>query len=171
MTGNILTRQWHPRLGTSMDEAIRIPILIVALHGAIDQQAANAGGAHFGEGDLLWGPVLKLCPLAALKRTRSLASLANAGVILTRFSCGTNRTGYPLRLSRPFVINFLKAVANDAHTLSLTDGAQNGRHGRSFPSSAARERRRRAFSERDFFPRQCLLKLIRASSIGIPETA
>jgi hypothetical protein len=31
MTGNILARQWHPRLGTSTDEAIRIPILIVAL--------------------------------------------------------------------------------------------------------------------------------------------
>jgi hypothetical protein len=31
MTGNILARQWHPRLGTSTDEAIRILILIVAL--------------------------------------------------------------------------------------------------------------------------------------------
>jgi hypothetical protein len=31
MTGNILARQRHPRLGTSTDEAIRIPILIVAL--------------------------------------------------------------------------------------------------------------------------------------------
>ena len=30
MTGNILARQWHPRLGTSTDEAIRVPILIVA---------------------------------------------------------------------------------------------------------------------------------------------
>src|ERR1700722_17394564 len=30
MTGNILARQWHPRLGTSTDEAIRILILIVA---------------------------------------------------------------------------------------------------------------------------------------------
>jgi hypothetical protein len=29
MTGNILARQWHPRLGTSTDEAIREPILIV----------------------------------------------------------------------------------------------------------------------------------------------
>jgi hypothetical protein len=31
MTGNILARQWHPRLGTSTDEAIRVPIQIVAL--------------------------------------------------------------------------------------------------------------------------------------------
>ena len=30
MTGNILVRQWHPRLGTSTDEAIRVLILIVA---------------------------------------------------------------------------------------------------------------------------------------------
>src|ERR1700733_12594459 len=34
MTGNILARQWHPRLGTSTDEAIRILILIVALEGS-----------------------------------------------------------------------------------------------------------------------------------------
>jgi len=32
MTGNILVRQWHPRLGTSADEAIRNPIQIDALH-------------------------------------------------------------------------------------------------------------------------------------------
>jgi hypothetical protein len=35
MTGNILARQWHPRLGTSTDEAIRIPILIVALENRL----------------------------------------------------------------------------------------------------------------------------------------
>jgi hypothetical protein len=39
MTGNILARQWHPRLGTSTDEAIRIPILIVALHDALKRLA------------------------------------------------------------------------------------------------------------------------------------
>jgi hypothetical protein len=32
MTGNILARQWHTRLGTSTDEAIRLPIQIVALY-------------------------------------------------------------------------------------------------------------------------------------------
>ena len=37
MTGNILARQWHPRLGTSTDEAIRILILIVAPHLDIGQ--------------------------------------------------------------------------------------------------------------------------------------
>jgi hypothetical protein len=33
MTRNILARQWHPRLGTSTDEAIRVLIQIVALQG------------------------------------------------------------------------------------------------------------------------------------------
>ncbi len=37
MTGNILARQWRPRLGTSTDEAIRIPILIVAPQPLADQ--------------------------------------------------------------------------------------------------------------------------------------
>jgi hypothetical protein len=45
MTGNILARQWHPRLGTSTDEAIRIPILIVALEvGSITQSHVTTAG-------------------------------------------------------------------------------------------------------------------------------
>ena len=37
MTGNILARQWHPRLGTSTDEAIRLLIKIVALQSDTDR--------------------------------------------------------------------------------------------------------------------------------------
>ena len=56
MTGNILARQRHPRLGTSADEAIRIPILIVALQDMmnwtmLEAQQLNAEHLIHGENE------------------------------------------------------------------------------------------------------------------------
>jgi hypothetical protein len=45
MTGNILARQWHPRLGTSTDEAIRVPIQIVALESPKAERAGHLKNA------------------------------------------------------------------------------------------------------------------------------
>src|SRR4051794_33650009 len=48
MTGNILARQWHPRLGTSTDEAIRNLIQIVALHLMLAGLQRGHDGAWIG---------------------------------------------------------------------------------------------------------------------------
>ena len=42
MTGNILARQWHPRLGTSTDEAIRVPSRLSRSHPVSSWPMAKA---------------------------------------------------------------------------------------------------------------------------------
>ena len=83
MTGNILARQWHPRLGTSTDEAIRILILIVALDrhlrdfAGILQADAYGGYNELYQPSRLPGPITSaLCWAHARRQFFELADIA-----------------------------------------------------------------------------------------------
>src|ERR1700722_7899799 len=82
MTGNILARQWHPRLGTSTDEAIRILILIVA------PQALARARAH-----------ATLMPLLRRSRVSSCVAYARAAASIPMRQPGVI-FAQPLRMLR-----------------------------------------------------------------------